>query len=146
MPAHSPDIRTMLAMPTQPPSKWSRTFWADLGERVGSTAIGALLAVVAGSQAGAIPNDPAAWWSVIGVPVVVSLLKGLAANMANPASGPSLLPSPPAPEVAPEPAPALKGEAGPEAFVPLAQGGIIPAKKAAAKRPAKKAAPKPPTD
>jgi hypothetical protein len=81
------------------PSKWSKTFWADLAERVGATAIGALLAVFAGSQSGAIPNDPAAWWAVIGVPVVVSLLKGLLANLADPSSGPSLLPSPPAPDV-----------------------------------------------
>jgi hypothetical protein len=36
---------------------------------------------------------------VIGVPVVVSLLKGIMANLANPESGPSLLPSPPAPDV-----------------------------------------------
>jgi hypothetical protein len=80
-------------------SKWSKTFWSDLGERVGSTAIGALLAVLAGSTTGAIPNDPAVWWAVVGVPTVVSLLKGLLANMANGESGPSLLPSPPAPEV-----------------------------------------------
>jgi hypothetical protein len=95
MPAHSPDFA---ALPVAS-SKWSRTFWADLAERVGATAIGALLAVVAGSSTGAIPNDPAVWWSVIGVPTVVSLLKGLAANMADPTSGPSLLPSPPAPQV-----------------------------------------------
>lgn len=80
--------------------KWSSTFWADLAERVGATAIGALLAVITGSATDAIPNDPAVWWSVVGVPVVVSLLKGLLANMAGPDSGPSLLPAPPAPEVA----------------------------------------------
>ena len=80
-------------------TKWSKTYWADLAERVGSTAIGALLAVIAGSSTGAIPNDPAVWWAVIGVPTLTSLLKGLAANMANPESGPSLLPAPPAPPV-----------------------------------------------
>jgi hypothetical protein len=80
-------------------NKWSREYWADLAERVGATAIGALLAVVAGSTSGAIPNDPAVWWSMIGVPVVVSLLKGLLANMADGESGPSLLPAPPAPPV-----------------------------------------------
>lgn len=114
------------------PGKWSRTFWADLAERVAATAIGALLAVVAGSQSGAIPNDPAAWWAVIGVPVAVSLLKGLLANLADPTSGPSLLPAPPAPVVEPE---------------PVVEPVVAPvAKKAAAKRPAKKAAPKPPSD
>lgn len=80
-------------------SKWSREYWADLAERVGATVIGALLAVVAGSTSGAIPNDPAVWWTVVGVPTVVSLLKGLLANMANSESGPSLLPAPPAPDV-----------------------------------------------
>lgn len=84
-------------------NKWSKEFWADLAERVGATAIGALLAVVAGSTTGAIPNDPAVWWSVVGVPTVVSLLKGLLANMAHPESGPSLLPAPPAPEVPAQP-------------------------------------------
>jgi hypothetical protein len=81
------------------PKKWSKTYWADLAERVGATAVGALLAVVAGSTSGAIPNDPAVWWSVVGVPVVVSLLKGLLANMVDDESGPSLLPAPPAPDV-----------------------------------------------
>jgi hypothetical protein len=81
------------------PRKWSKTFWADLAERVGATAIGALLAVLTGSSTGALSNDPAVWWAVIGVPTAVSLLKGLLANMADPESGPSLLPSPPAPDV-----------------------------------------------
>jgi hypothetical protein len=98
MPVHDPNVPTPL-MATPKPAKWSQTFWADLAERVGATAIGALLAVFAGSQAGAIPNDPAAWWAVVGVPVVVSLLKGLLANLQDPSSGPSLLPSPPAPEI-----------------------------------------------
>lgn len=80
-------------------SKWSGTFFADLAERVGATVIGALLAVIAGSQSGAIPNDPAVWWTMVGVPAVVSLLKGLLANLGDPSSGPSLLPSPPAPDV-----------------------------------------------
>lgn len=98
-PTHDPNGATPLMAAPPSPSKWSRTFWADLAERVGATAIGALIAVLAGSSAGAIPNDPAVWWSVIGVPTVVSLLKGIMANLANPESGPSLLPSPPAPDV-----------------------------------------------
>lgn len=104
-PLHDPNLPPsgFVAAPVKP-SKWSRTFWADLAERVGATAIGALLAVLAGSQAGAIPNNPAAWWAVIGVPTVVSLLKGLLANLANPESGPSLLPAPPAPEIPEAPA------------------------------------------
>ena len=74
------------------PKKWSKAFWQDLAERVGATAIGALLAVITGSQTGAIPNDPAVWWTVVGVPSLVSLLKGLLANMAAPETGASALP------------------------------------------------------
>lgn len=80
-------------------NKWSREYWADLAERVGATAIGALLAALSGVWSNAIPNDPAAWWAVIGVPTLFSLLKGLYANLKNPESGPSLLPAPPAPDV-----------------------------------------------
>jgi len=72
--------------------KWSKTYWADLAERVGATAIGALLAVITGSSTGAIPNDPAVWWTVVGVPTLVSLLKGLLANLAAPETGASMLP------------------------------------------------------
>lgn len=121
-------------------AKWSRTFWSDLAERVGTTAIGALLGVLAGSASGAIPNDPAVWWSVIGVPTLTSLLKGLAANMASPESGPSLLSAPPAPVVEPTPEPVAVA-------APLA----APAKKTVAKKTAakrattKKAVPKPPS-
>lgn len=80
--------------------KWSSTFWADLAERVGTTAIYGLIAVLTGDAAGAIPNDPAVWWTVVGLPTALALLKGLAANMSSPDSGPSLLPTPPAPDVA----------------------------------------------
>ena len=78
---------------------WSRTYWEDLLERVGATAIGALLTALTGNWSGVLPHDARAWWLVIGLPTLVSLLKGLAANMADPTSGPSLLPSPPAPEI-----------------------------------------------
>jgi hypothetical protein len=96
MPAHSPDKRALLAAA---PAKWSKTFWADLAERVGTTAIYSLVAVLTGSQTGAIPNDPAVWWAVVGLPTVLAFLKGVAANMADPSSGPSVLPAPPAPDV-----------------------------------------------
>lgn len=80
-------------------SKWSGTFWADLAERVGSTAIYGLIAVLTGDASGAVPNEPKVWWVVVGLPTVLSLLKGILANLKNPESGPSLLPSPPAPDV-----------------------------------------------
>lgn len=80
-------------------SKWSSTFWADLAERVGTTAIYGLIAVLTGDASGAVPNEPKIWWVVVGLPTVLALLKGLAANLKNPESGPSLLPAPPAPDV-----------------------------------------------
>lgn len=79
--------------------KWSRTFWEDLLERVGATAIGALVTALVGNWSGVIPSDPKVWWTFVGLPTLLSLLKGLGANMADPSSGPSLLPAPPAPEI-----------------------------------------------
>lgn len=81
-------------------SKWSKTYWADLAERVGSTEIGALLST--SFLFGATPldwSDGKVVWITLGAPPAVALLKGLGANMANPESGPSLLPAPPAPDV-----------------------------------------------
>ena len=72
--------------------KWTKAYWQDLAERVGATAIGALLGMLTGSATGAIPNDPKAWWVVIGVPTATSLLKGLLANLADSDTGASLLP------------------------------------------------------
>lgn len=80
-------------------SKWSGTFWADLAERVGTTAIYGLIAVLTGDASGAVPNEPKIWWVVFGLPTVLALLKGILANMASADSGPSLLPAPPAPDV-----------------------------------------------
>jgi hypothetical protein len=78
--------------------KWSRTYWADLGERVGSTFLGALIpaAVAAGNLAAL---DWVNALELAGSAAGISLLKGLLANMASPESGPSLLPAPPAPDV-----------------------------------------------
>lgn len=84
-------------------SKWSKEFWTDLGERVASTEIGALLTT--GLLMGGTPvdwSDGQAVWLLLGAPPAVALLKGLLANLASPDSGPSLLPAPPAPEVAPD--------------------------------------------
>lgn len=75
-----------------PTTKWSPAFWADLGERVGTTAIYGLIAVLTGDASGAVSSEPKVWWVVVGLPSVLSLLKGLAANMANSSTGASLLP------------------------------------------------------
>ena len=99
MPVHSPDEPTPFAALPAKVSKWSATFWEDLLERVGATAIGALVTALVGDWSGVIPSDPRVWWTVVGLPTLLSLLKGLMANLANPESGPSLLPSPPAPKI-----------------------------------------------
>lgn len=79
-------------------SKWNRTYFADLSERVVSTFIVTLIPmwVTAGNVA---HLDFVNALEVAGSAAGLSLLKGLLANMANPESGPSLLPAPPAPEV-----------------------------------------------
>lgn len=83
-------------------SKWSGTYWADLGERVASSALGGVLAMVAADSSGVADYSPRAWWVLVGIPAATSAVKGLLANLKDSESGPSLLPSPPAPEVAPE--------------------------------------------
>ncbi len=81
---------------------WSRTFWADLGERVLSTAIGAVITMLTADSTGVVSGSPKQWWVVVGLPTLLAFLKGVLANLKDSESGPSLLPSPPAPEVAPE--------------------------------------------
>lgn len=84
------------------PTKWSRMFWNDLAERVASTEIAALLSTSLLMGATGIDwHNGQAVWILLGAPPAVSLLKGLAANLGSPSSGPSLLPAPPAPPVAP---------------------------------------------
>lgn len=63
-------------------SKWGRKYWADLGERVGATAIGAVLAAL--TVTGTTPvdwSDGDVVWAIIGVPTLVSALKGLLMNL-----------------------------------------------------------------
>lgn len=94
MPIHEPNFA---AFP-QRSSRWSRNYWADLAERVGSTFLGALLpaAIAAGNLASL---DWVNAVELAGSAAAISLLKGLLANLADAKSGPSLLPAPPAPEV-----------------------------------------------
>ena len=82
-------------------SKWSRTYWSDLGERVGATFVVTLIPawVAAGNVA---HLDWVNALELAGSAAGLSLLKGLLANLANPESGPSLLSAPPAPVVEPD--------------------------------------------
>lgn len=63
-------------------SKWNRKYWTDLGERVGSTFVGALFGAF--TVTGTTPvdwSDEKVMWAILGVPTVVSLLKGLLVNL-----------------------------------------------------------------
>jgi hypothetical protein len=82
-------------------NRWSRTYWTDLGERVGATFIATLIPLYVATS-NAFQLDWTTDLEIAASAAGLSLLKGLAANLANPDSGPSLLPSPPAPEVEPD--------------------------------------------
>lgn len=81
-------------------STWSSTYFANLGERVASSALGGALTMVTADAAGVADYSTRAWWVLVGIPAATSLLKGLLANLKDSDSGPSLLPAPPAPPVA----------------------------------------------
>lgn len=82
-------------------NKWGKTYWSDLGERVGATFFATLIPIYVTVQ-----NVAGLDWvnalEISGSAAGLSLLKGLAANLKNSESGPSLLPSPPAPDMAPD--------------------------------------------
>jgi len=81
-------------------SKWNKSYWSDLGERVVATEIGALFTTSwLFGQTQLDWSNGKAVWITLGAPAAVSFLKGIYANLKNPDSGPSLLPAPPAPEV-----------------------------------------------
>lgn len=73
--------------------KWSKAFWRDWGERVGSVAVYQLIVLVTNYET--IGLDLSKLWPLLGLPVVLAALKGIAANLKNPESGASLLNPPP---------------------------------------------------
>jgi hypothetical protein len=84
-------------------NKWTKKFLVDLAERVGATFVGALIAVFSADQSGTIIGSPEQWWILVGLPTLLSLLKGVAANFAAPETGASLIPeAPPGPKVNPD--------------------------------------------
>jgi hypothetical protein len=78
-------------------SKWSGAYFSDLAERVGSVVIYGLVTWF--TLAGTTSLDVDQLWPAVVLPAVLSLLKGLLANMATPESGASLLPAPPGPVI-----------------------------------------------
>lgn len=86
--------------------KWSKRYWLDLLERVGSVFLYSVVTFLTTSGVADIKGmDFEKLWPVLFLPAVLSLLKGLLANMANPESGASLLPAPPGPVVDANPNP-----------------------------------------
>ncbi len=81
-------------------NKWSRRYFSDLAERVGSTAIYGAISLLTAAQ---LDLSLERVWPIVGLPVALALLKGLLANLSAPESGASLLPSPPGPEIDPDP-------------------------------------------
>ena len=67
---------------TNSTNKWGAAYWKDLGERVGATFLGALLATATLTGTTAVDwTDAQAIWAVLGVPTAVSLIKGLLVNL-----------------------------------------------------------------
>lgn len=64
-------------------SKWGKRYWVDLGERVGSTLVGALITLVMMDNVLEGPDFDTVLWPIVVVPTALSLLKGLLANMAS---------------------------------------------------------------
>lgn len=68
--------------------KWGKRYWADLGERVGTTAIYGLMTMLTADKSGIVSGSPQQWWLVVGLPTALVGLKGLAVNLMN-GDGPS---------------------------------------------------------
>jgi hypothetical protein len=84
-------------------SKWGKGFWADFGERVGSSAVVVAIPDVVAWQAGTLDLANAA--KLLVGTVLLTALKCVGANFKSPESGASLLSPPPGPVVVDTPAP-----------------------------------------
>lgn len=62
-------------------NKWGRAYWTDLGERVGASAVGGALTMIAADSSGIADYSTRAWWVIVGIPSATSLLKGLLVNL-----------------------------------------------------------------
>lgn len=88
---------------TNTSTKWTKKFALDLTERVLSTLLYGVIAMLTADANGVISGSAQQWWLVVGLPTVLSLVKGVLANLAAPETGASLIPeSPPGPKVNPE--------------------------------------------
>jgi hypothetical protein len=86
-------------------SNWSRRFWADLAERTVTTAGTGVITMLTADSAGIVSGDARQWWVIVGLPAVLSVVKGIVANAKDSESGASFLAAPPdgpGPEVNPD--------------------------------------------
>lgn len=72
-------------------SKWGTKYWADLAERVGSTALYGIATVITMDNALEGPDFDTTLWPVVVLPTALSLIKGLLVNMKGPEPSPSLV-------------------------------------------------------
>jgi hypothetical protein len=70
-------------------SKWSKQYWQDLIERVGSTAVSSLIGVILAVNFSGITWSWDNVWALILVPAGVSTLKALGINISISGSTPS---------------------------------------------------------
>lgn len=61
--------------------KWGRQYWADLGERVGASAVGGALTMITADSTGVADYSQRAWWVLVGIPAATAALKGLLVNL-----------------------------------------------------------------
>lgn len=64
-------------------NKWNGKFFSDLADREIATAGGSIIAVLTATGANTIPSDPKVWWTLVGIPVIVTFLKGVVMNAAS---------------------------------------------------------------
>jgi hypothetical protein len=77
-------------------SKWSKAFWSDLAERVGATLVYSIITLI--TMDNVLERlDMATLWPIVVLPTLLSLLKGVVANMRDSDSGASMLNAPPGP-------------------------------------------------
>lgn len=60
-------------------NKWGKAYWVDLAERVGSTLVYSLITLLTANSVTSITPELA--WVIVGLPTILSLLKGLGSNM-----------------------------------------------------------------
>lgn len=69
--------------------KWGGKYWADLGERIGASAVGGALTMITADASGVADYSERAWWVLVGIPSATAALKGLLKNFTSGGETPS---------------------------------------------------------